>query len=109
MTEPVSMDAYVERFMANQRASGFGFDVTQHFPCPFCAAADWFVVKIADFAPPQEPGTYRSPETTCGECGRSGQFVSTRDSNGGVTAEMVQTGGDDPPDWLQPAPRREAA
>jgi hypothetical protein len=44
-------------------------------------------------------------EHTCSECGRSGRSLVQRDASG-VRFEFVQTGGDDPPEWLRPAPRR---
>jgi hypothetical protein len=56
-----------------------------HLPCPFCGAADWFVVKVVDF--PAESAN----EHTCSECGRSAKFVDRI---------IVQTGGDPAPHWF---------
>lgn len=92
---PTSLDEYHRRFKANTEVSGYGIEgVTQHIPCPFCAAKDWLVVRILDFQ--------QDHEATCGECGRTAKITLTR--NGGSTMMSVaQTGGPDQPDWLQPA------
>lgn len=107
MSAPTTSEEYTARFSLNMRTSGCGVrGVTQHFPCPFCAAPDWYVVKIIDFGPP--PNVYGATEAgpfTCAECGRSGKFIHNRQP-GSVTSEFVQTGGDDPPPFMTPPPRR---
>lgn len=96
---PTTREEYEARFFRHAGTEGFGVEgVTQHFPCPFCAAADWYVVKLLEFG-------QDSPELTCEECGRSGRLLFVRDATG-ASMEMVQTGGDDPPEWLDPPPRR---
>lgn len=69
---PQSLDEYNHRYSQNFRVTGFGLDVTNHFPCPFCAAPDWYVVKLLDFGPPPEPGRYvgDGPAATTRRSGR---------------------------------------
>lgn len=98
---PQSLDEYNHRYSQNFRVTGFGLDVTNHFPCPFCAAPDWYVVRLLDFG-------RDSPNLTCRHCGRSGQLQYAELVGGGSHMRFVQTGGDDAPEWLTPAPQREA-
>jgi hypothetical protein len=91
---PTSMAEYNGRFMANTEVTGHGIEgVTQHMPCPFCAAKDWLVVRILDFN--------QDHEATCGECGRTAKITFT-ESGGSKIMRVAQTGGPDQPDWLQP-------
>lgn len=99
--DPENFETYNALMCQRATVSGFGIDgVTQHFPCPFCAAEDWLVVKLIDFA--------QDHEETCSACGRSARLVysKTPDSS---SMQVVQTGGDDPPEWLVPAPPRQGA
>lgn len=95
----MTKDEYEKLYLANHRIEGYGLDVTQHVPCPFCAAPDWQEWPIASVTEAMEV------DTKCGSCGRSARAIVTR-SEGGVSVEMVQTGGPDPPDYLVPPPRR---
>lgn len=102
MSAPSSLDEYNRRFAANAKVSGYGMDVAQHFPCPFCAAPEWLVIKIMDLA---MDSSAMSSARTCKECGRSGRMLLNPTAGGGSSMELVQTGGDDPPPWM-PAIRR---
>jgi hypothetical protein len=94
MTHPPTRAEYDRRFAANQRLEGYGIgNVTQHMPCPFCAAPDFMVHHILDVEEVMSLGA------TCQECGRSLKAIFTR-SEGTVHFELVQTGGDDAPDYL---------
>lgn len=96
---PANMNEYNERFLTNMQVTGYGITgTTQHMPCPFCAAPDWYVVKLMDFGHTSDP-------LTCGECGRTAQLLYAK-IDGGSTMELVQTDGPDAPEWLQPPPRR---
>lgn len=97
---PQNAAEYLERFHANQRLSGFGFDTTQHMPCPFCAAPDFLVFKILEVEYALSCGA------RCGECDRSMKAVFKKIS-GSVSFEVVQTSGSDPPEWVQPRMRRD--
>jgi hypothetical protein len=101
MTQPKTKEEYLERFHANERVSGHGIaEVRIHAPCPFCAAPDWSEWLIIECEQAMQK------VTTCKECGRSGKFVFSVNTPGNKQFEFVQTGGDDPPEWLQPPPRR---
>jgi hypothetical protein len=100
MSEPTSLEDYERRFAANQQIDGYGLEVTSHSPCPFCAAPDWASWPIL------ETEEVMQRESTCRECGRSGRFIFTVNTPDHKQFEFVQTGGADPPAWLQPPPRR---
>lgn len=99
MPEPNNLEEYQQRFASNQGAEGWGVDVKAVFPCPFCAAPRWAVVAIL-----QMESVLTKPHH-CGECGRSAKAIFNRTA-AGVSFEIVQTGGDDQPDWLTPKMRR---
>jgi len=84
---------YLERFAAAYRMSGAGFETTMHVPCPFCAAPDNITYKVLEVAAALSDGA------TCEECGRSWRAIATL-QGGNVRFEVVQTGGDDGPDFL---------
>lgn len=108
--EPQSMAEYAERFNAAASVAGFGLDVHQIVPCPFCAAPGWAVwYPAGELAGKPDIDVQMSAEKTCRECGRSGRAVVDRRGPADVSAEFVQTGGDDPPPWMQPPPRRVSA
>jgi hypothetical protein len=99
MAPPTNMQEFEALYLTNHQITGYGLDgVTQHFPCPFCAAPEWYVVPLSDF-------NQDSPNLKCDDCGRSAQYQFAR-ADGGAAMEIVQTGGDDPPDFLKPWPRR---
>lgn len=94
---PQTKEEYELRYNAAWEVSGYGIEsVTNHFPCPFCAAKDWHVVRLIDFGDTTEP-------IPCEECGRSARFLVARD-RGAVHMGLVQTAGADPPSWV-PIPR----
>ena len=102
MTAPQNRDEYLKRFMENQRLTGFGAGVKTHFPCPFCAAPEWLVMPVTDGL---NDYPIMGAGAACKECGRSAKFIINRTPSS-VSAECVQTGGDDPPAWLEPKIRR---
>lgn len=109
MSQPTNRDEYLARFHENMRIEGYGFDVSNAVPCPWCAASEFVTlhpawgIMVGDDRPNIDK--QMTTEQTCKECGRSGLHIVVR-SPAGVTAELVQTGGEDAPDWLAPAPRR---
>jgi hypothetical protein len=112
VAEPRSLSEFLERFHRHQRVSGYGLDTTQHFPCPFCAAADWAAVQVvdADFLQNRAPAPVQrvlgvEGGIACRECGRSARTIFTSDG-AGTRMEVVQTGGPDQPEWLVPKMRR---
>jgi hypothetical protein len=101
MSEPTSQAEYNQLFMINQHLSGNGIlGTTQHMPCPWCAAAEWMVFQVINTDVAMSGGPYE-----CSNCHRSGTFVIEREVDS-ASFELVQTGGPEPPMWLQPPPRR---
>lgn len=93
MAQPQSKREYEERFAQNMSMSGYGLDVTQHMPCPFCAAPDFMTYRVADM----QAVTTKGAE--CKECGRGMKTVFER--NGQLTTmRMIQTKGAPPPPWV---------
>ena len=99
MSEPNSMEEYKTKFYANQKITGFGLDTTMHVPCAFCGEPDFIVHRIIDTEKAYARGA------VCNHCGRGMRGIVSRD-RGGVSVEFVQTSGNAPPSWLEPAPRR---
>lgn len=98
MSDLASAEEFRLRYHANYHADGKGLAVSAvHMPCPFCAAPDWMCYRVFDGIPEHDHA--------CGACGRTARIIRAR--SGGVTRlELLQTGGDDPPGWLEPTPRR---
>jgi hypothetical protein len=88
---------YEERFARNQLIFGSGFGTSVSLPCPFCAAPDNLKYRVIDSEAAMTRGASQ-------ECGRSWKAIFTA-IDGGKQFEIVQTAGDDPPDFL-PAMRR---
>lgn len=98
MAEPRNEQEHFERFEANYRVTGFGRWTKQHLPCPFCAAADWLIFRVA-----QAPDVLRDRIATCQECGRSARCIieDKPPNETGYFIEFVQTGGPDQADWVK--------
>lgn len=96
---PRNLAEYTARATINCRVEGYGADVVTVVACPFCAAGGFWRLPIVNVRGPMEK------ETTCGECHRKARALF-KVSRGSIEFEVVQTGGDDPPDWLEAAPRR---
>jgi hypothetical protein len=99
---PQSLEQYNIRFHRNARYSGHGLETHIHMPCPFCAAPDWLAYPVIASQAALEKGA------TCAACGRSAKGLFKREP-GHVEYEIVQTGGDDMPEWLRSAIRRIAS
>lgn len=103
MTLPDSMEELAKRQTENHAISGQGTGTKTHFPCPFCGEADWFVIKVIEFAQNHGP-------IECSACGRSAKMLY-RTRGGGPMAggsseiEVVLTAGPDQPEWLKPPMR----
>lgn len=107
MSVPTTSEEYLARFHENHRVDGYGVDVHQVIPCPWCAAPDFQTLYPAGgIITGDRPDIDTQMETvcTCAECGRSGRALVSRDP-GGVSFEYVQTGGDSAPEFLVPPPR----
>lgn len=94
---PQSMPEFLERFEANSKLTGHGIDkLEMHIPCPFCAAPDFMVYLIFNAEATWMKGA------TCGHCGRSAKVIFGTKTEERTGFELVQTGGDEQPDWLEP-------
>jgi transcription elongation factor Elf1 len=93
------MESYSRLYTERSQPSGYGLEVKQHFACPFCAHPDFWVAPLMDVP------SVLTQEATCEHCGRSAKTLF-ENVMGGQHFELVQTGGDDPPEWLVPAPKR---
>ena len=99
MKPPETLEQFNTRYLNNNTFEDYGIETKGHYPCPGCAAPDWKVCKVMDFAEAiAEPAT-------CLSCGRRFQGIVTR-TPGSIRMEIVQSGGPDVPDWMQPKPRR---
>lgn len=113
MTDPATAEEYAELAFVNTVIDGYGLGVCTHMPCPFCAAPDWLALYPAAglLLGDSEPNMYDVMDkgATCGSCGRSARWVVRRDiPDSNVQAELVQTGGPDPPSYLPPIRRIDA-
>lgn len=99
MAEPTNMDEYEKRLKLGEMVTGYGLDTAMTVPCPFCAAPEWLKFNILEVEKGMAQGA------TCKECGRSARAIFDR-GRSGVSFELVQTGGPDQPEWLEPKMRR---
>lgn len=108
MGEPASAEEYADRFIKNQRITGFGIDgVRMHVPCPFCAAPDVLEHGILETEDAYAAGA------TCAECGRAFRAIFKREEHGegqhSTAFSFVQTSGPDPSPWVAESIPRETA
>ena len=97
---PNNMEELAALTTANTQYVGFGLDTAVVFPCAFCAAPGVIKAKVIEIERAMERGA------SCSACGRSWRAVFTLPGLGVKQFEIVQTGGDDPPDWFLPKMRR---
>ncbi len=95
----MTVEEYHKRFMESQRVEGYGPEMKIHVPCPFCAAPDIMIHTLMETHEAYANGG------KCQECGRSFRAVYSGGEPGKIAFEIVQTGGDDPPDFLPPMRR----
>lgn len=99
MPDPATHDEYLKRFHQAEKIDGSGIgNVYVTVPCPFCAAPGWLRFEVLE----TEQAMQR--DIKCKECGRSAKSIVDRRPEG-VSFEVVQTGGDDPPSYLPPMRR----
>lgn len=94
----MTKDEYERLVTANTKIEGYGLDVTMHLPCPFCAAPDFMLYKVIDANDALRAGA------VCKSCGRGMKGI-VQESSAETTIEMVQTCGNDPPEFLPPMRR----
>jgi hypothetical protein len=99
MSDPKNMDEYNKRFKLGELVDGHGFDTAMSVPCPFCATPGWAKYKILEMQQTM------SQSKTCKNCNRSAKMIFDR-TRSSIEAELVQTGGPDQPEWLEPKIRR---
>ena len=96
---PRNLAEYTARATINCRVEGYGAEVVTVVACPFCGAGGFWRLAIVAVRRVMEA------DTKCGECKRSARALF-KTGAGLISFEVVQTGGEDPPAWLEPAPRR---
>lgn len=90
---PTNMEELHARQLRNSQAEGFGAETAQGLACPFCGAIGFMKLRVVAVEEDmQKPAT-------CSECGRSARFDVERLGSGGVRFRIMQTGGDDVPEW----------
>lgn len=98
-----SMEELRVNTMIHLRTEGYGVETKSILPCPFCASPDWLVFPVTaglnGYVEEQKP-------RFCKNCCRTARVIIVR-SKDSVTFEIVQTDGPEPPEWMQPKPRRE--
>jgi len=99
MSECASLEEFEAKYEANCKVCGFGWDVTMHVPCAFCAEPDMLVHRVIDTEQAYRAGAL------CKHCGRGIRAIFTCE-RGCVSMEIIQTVGHAPPAWL-PAIRRD--
>lgn len=92
--DPKTLDEYNERFTANTDIIGVGSETATLMACPFCAAPAWKRAHVVSFE------SDMGMPTTCSVCGRTCRATFEKESNM-TTMRLVQTGGDDPPEYLR--------
>lgn len=98
--KPMTMGAFNRRFHRNRSITGYGVDVKISMPCPFCAAADFMVYRLLEMRKAISQGA------TCKACGRSARAIFHGNDDSELRFEIVQTGGPQQPEWLEPKMRR---
>lgn len=96
---PQSMEELNTMAQAGMRLTGYGLEVTQHMPCPFCAAPD--CMRLIPWKMAQRGDADYAVTATCAECGRTFE-VRVEHASGGVQGGFVHVGGDPQPEWMHP-------
>lgn len=94
---PQSIDELNAAQSSNTRVEGYGLEVRSVLACLFCGAADFLTLKIMDLA--LKGDADYAVAGHCEECGRSAEVRVSHDGPS-TLGGFVQTGGDDPPEWL---------
>jgi hypothetical protein len=97
---PENQHEFDLRYHQRALTTGFGAATTMNLPCPFCAAPGFAAYKVLQVKEEM------AKEHVCTECGRGAKAIFTPQNDGGLHFEIVQTRGDDPPDWMASKPRR---
>jgi hypothetical protein len=101
---PTTAKEFQERYLKNQKVDneGLATQVT-HMPCMFCGAPDVILMHAFRAQEDLERGG------VCHDCGRGIRVVFGGDTRReDIPYEVFQTVGDDPPDYIEPKPRRVA-
>jgi hypothetical protein len=90
----MTREEYDAKYTANTKITGGGLDTAMHMPCPGCAEPDWLIIKVlVDMKEKMAAGA------ECTHCHRSFRGIY-EESPSSTKMELVQTGGDDIPDFL---------
>jgi len=100
VSDPKTLEEFNAKFTENTRYFGSGLETGMSVPCGFCAEPDFMQYKILDVESAMLRGA------TCKHCGRGIRSIFMHSGN--LTRfEIVQTCGDDPPDFLPKLRRAE--
>lgn len=90
----MTRDEYMRKLEENQKISGFGDEVRIDTACPFCAEPGFCSYLLFDVHEAM------SKPSVCKHCGRGARAVFQR-SGSSTRMEIVQTCGDDPPEYAR--------
>lgn len=94
--QPLTPREYEERTRQNIEYFGHGVNAGAHIPCPFCGAPRFMSYRIIECMAEMQK------EHICTECSRGARTIITTSPDGLTTGlEIVQTCGDDPPEWIK--------
>lgn len=99
MADPKTKAEFESLYHSNARVSGYGALVTQHLPCPFCAAPDWLDVPIAKLALEGSQKVFGTPRT-CVECKRTAK-VLVAETASMTSMRLLLIEGDEPAEYLR--------
>jgi hypothetical protein len=94
MSECTTIKEYEEKYQRHAVITGRGASTRLHIPCPFCAEPEFLVYPIIGTRAAMEAGA------VCAHCGRGCRAVFTDDAAGGISFELFQTVGSDPPSFI---------
>jgi len=90
---PKTLDELNTKVRTNMKHFGSGLDAGMELPCGFCGESGLCSYKV------MEMEEVCSKEYVCKACGRGMKLIFSQDQNG-VSFEMVQTRGEDPPPYM---------
>lgn len=97
---PKTRQEFVDRYLRNNTVEREGMsDQLTHLPCMFCGCPDMMLLHALNVKEDLMRGG------KCQECGRGIQVIFDNDGDL-IKYEVLQTEGADPPEYIEPWPRR---
>ena len=94
MADPATKEDFESLYHSNTSVSGYGVDITQHLPCPFCAAKGWATWRLA--LPVSK--VWAEPKK-CDACGRTSKLAVTETAFS-TSMQLILVDGPDPAPYL---------